>query len=77
MTGTRVVLAAALFVGTGSAAMADCWDTNLANRYPGYAAPGAQAQALRYDPARVQQGRSVALSGRQSTKSQRSSRPGF
>ena len=38
MTGTRIVLAAALFVGASSAAIADCWDTNLANRYPGYAA---------------------------------------
>ncbi len=77
MTGIRIALAAALFVGAANAAIADCWDTNLANRYPSYAAPGAQAQALRYDPARVQQGRSVALPGRQSSTSQRASRPRF
>ena len=77
MIGTRIALAAALLAGRASTAMADCWDFNLANRYPGYAAPGAQAQALRYDPARVQQGRSVALPGRQSSTSQRASRPRF
>ncbi len=77
MTGIRIALAAALFVGAVSAAMADCFDTNLANRYPGYAAPGAQAQALRSDPPRVQAGRSAALPGRQSSTSQRSSKPGF
>jgi len=77
MTGTRIALAAALLIGAASAAMADCWDFNLANRYPGYAAPGGQAQALRYDPARVQQGRNVALPDRQSSMSQRSSRPGL
>jgi hypothetical protein len=75
MTATRIALAAALLVGTTSAAMADCWDFNLANRYPSYAAPGAQAQALRYDPARVQQGRNVALPGRQNSVSRRTPRP--
>jgi len=77
MIRIRIALAAALLIGAASVAMADCWDFNLANRYPGYAAPGAQAQALRYDPARVQQGRNVALPGRQSNASQRASRPGF
>ena len=77
MTGTRIALAAALLVAAASAAMADCWDFNLANRYPGYAAPGAQAQALRYDPARVQQGRNVALPGGKSRTSKRATRPGF
>jgi len=77
MTGTRIALAAALLVGAATAATADCWDTNLANRYPAYAAPGAQAQALGYDPARVQPGRNVSLPGRQSGTSQRSPRTGL
>ena len=77
MTKRKIALVAALLIGAPGAAMADCWDFNLANRYPGYAAPGAQAQALRYDPARVQQGRNVALPGGKSRTSKRATRPGF
>ena len=49
MTGIRLALAAALFVGA-SAPPRQTASHKLANRYPGYAAPGAQAQALRSDP---------------------------
>ena len=77
MTGTRIALAAVLLVGTASGAAADCWDTNLANRYPAYAARGAQAQTLGYDPAPVQAGRNVSLPGRPSSTSQRPPRSGL
>jgi hypothetical protein len=75
MTGIRIAFAAALLAGSASASLADCFDTNLANRYPSYAAPGAQA--LRYDGARIQAGRNVSLPGRKSSGSQRLSRPGL
>jgi hypothetical protein len=38
MTKTKIALAAVLFAATGSAAFAQ-FDPDLANRYPGYAAP--------------------------------------
>jgi hypothetical protein len=41
MTKTKIALAAALFATTSSAAFAQGFDPNLANRYPGDAAPGA------------------------------------
>lgn len=41
MTKTKIALAAALFAATSSAAFAQGFDPNLANRYPGYAAPDA------------------------------------
>jgi hypothetical protein len=44
MTKTKIALAAALFAATSSAAFAQ-FDPNLANRYPGYAAPGATLQS--------------------------------
>ena len=37
MTKTKIVLAAALFAATSSAAFAQGFDPNMANRYPGYA----------------------------------------
>ena len=40
MTKTKIALAAALFAASSSAAFAQGFDPNLANRYPGYAAPG-------------------------------------
>jgi len=62
MTKTKIALIAALLMGTASAAMAeDGFDPNLANRYPAYAAPAAQAQAFRSAPVGLYQGRNVAL----------------
>ena len=40
MTKTKIALAAVLFAATSSAAFAQGYDPNLANRYQGYAAPG-------------------------------------
>ena len=40
MTKTKIALAAVLFAATSSAAFAQGFDPDLANRYPGYAAPG-------------------------------------
>jgi hypothetical protein len=39
MTKTKIALAAALFAATSSAALAQGFDPDLSNRYPGYAAP--------------------------------------
>ncbi len=63
MTKTRIALAAALVMGTASAALAqDSFDPNLANRYPAYAAPVAAApQAPGSAPVGLYQGRNVAL----------------
>ena len=58
MTGTRIALAAVLLVGTASGAAADCWDTNLANRYPAYAKPTVALPrgTLKSAPVRLFQG---------------------
>jgi hypothetical protein len=54
----KIALITALVIGTGSVALADeGFDPNLANRYPAYAAPHAQAPAFT--------SRSVALNGGQ------------
>jgi len=58
MIRIRIALAAALLIGATSVAMADCWDFNLANRYPGFA--GASVQSL--------QTRNVALTGQAAVK---------
>jgi len=39
MTKTKIAIAAALFAATSSAALAQGFDPDLANRYSGYAAP--------------------------------------
>ena len=39
VTKTKIALAAALFAGTASVAMAQEFDPNLANRYPAYNGP--------------------------------------
>jgi hypothetical protein len=41
MTKTKLALAAAFFAATGSAAFAQGFDPNMANRYQSYAQPGA------------------------------------
>ena len=67
LTKTKIALAAVLFAATSSAALAQGFDPNLANRYPSYAdpiAPAPQATergALQSAPVRLQQGRDAAL----------------
>jgi hypothetical protein len=41
MTKTKITVAAVLFASTSSAALAQGFDPNMANRYPGYAQPNA------------------------------------
>lgn len=52
----KILIATALVIGTVSAASAFEFDGNLANRYPGYAAPQSQ---------QMLEGRNVALTGSQ------------
>ena len=59
---TKTALIAALVLGTASVAMAQDFDGNLANRYPGYAAP----LASQMHSSQVLEGRNVALTGRPS-----------
>jgi hypothetical protein len=64
LTKTKIALAAALFVGTASVAMADGeFDPNLANRYPAYNGPAAHG-TFQSAPVALYQGRNVALQGR-------------
>ena len=61
-TKTKVALAAMIVAATGSVALAQDFDPNLANRYPAYANPVAAApQTLQSAPVRMLHGRSVAL----------------
>jgi hypothetical protein len=62
MTKTKIALAAALFAVTSSAALAQGFDPNMANRYPPYANPGVSqpSSALRSAPVALQH-RNVAL----------------
>ena len=43
LTKTKIALGAALFAATSSIALAQGFDPNMANRYPGYADPIASA----------------------------------
>jgi len=68
LTKTKIVLATALFAVTSTAALAQGFDPNLANRYPGYADPVASAAqvvkpqaSLHSAPVRLQR-RDVGLS---------------
>ena len=77
-TKTKIALAAAVFAASSSAALAQGYDPNLANRYPGLAAPGAYgyvananaparlngAATFQSAPARLHQGRDVGLISR-------------
>ena len=70
LTKTKIAIAAALFAATSTAAFAQGFDPNLANRYPGYADPVAPAarvathtRTLQSAPVRLQQ-RNVALPNR-------------
>ena len=60
-TKTKIALAAALFAATSSVALAQGFDPNMANRYPGYANPGASAPQATA-PRGVLQNRNVGLS---------------
>lgn len=69
LTKTKIALAAALVAGTVSAAAAQGFDPNLANRYPHLANPITQAPrsvtvphgALQSAPVRLRENRDVAL----------------
>jgi hypothetical protein len=43
----KIALITALVIGTGSVALANDFDPNLANRYPAYAAPKGQTMTTR------------------------------
>lgn len=62
MTKTKIALAALLVAGTASAAMAQGeFDSNPANRYPAYAAPGA---TLRSAPVQLNTGHTIQFAPR-------------
>ena len=61
MTKTKIALAALLVAGTASAASAQGFDPNPANRYPAYAAPGA---TLRTAPVQLNKGRAIHVAPR-------------
>jgi hypothetical protein len=61
MTTTKIALAALLVAGTASAAMAQGFDPNPANRYPAHAAPGA---TLRSAPVQLNTGRAIQVAPR-------------
>ena len=67
LTKTKIALAVALFAATSSAALAQGFDPNLANRYPAYANPNASVQTtaargtLQSAPVRLNQSRNVGL----------------
>lgn len=54
LTKTKIALVAALLAGTATAAMAQDFDPNLANRYPGYASTAPRA-TLQSAPVRLNQ----------------------
>ena len=43
----KIALITALVIGTGSVALANDFDPNLANRYPAYSAPKGQTMTTR------------------------------
>jgi hypothetical protein len=61
MTKIRIALVAALLAGSASAALAQDFDPNLANRYPVHAgARGSKTfQSFQSAPVRLQEGRNV------------------
>ena len=64
LTKTKIALATALVALTGSVALAQEFDPNLANRYPAYADPVGPAGAMRTAPVKLLQGRDVGLTRR-------------
>jgi len=73
-TKTKIALAATLFAATSSVAMAQGFDPNMANRYPGYADPGASTSQVTVAPhgtlqsaqVRLLQGRNAGVGNDQS-----------
>jgi hypothetical protein len=58
----KIAIISLMMLGTASAAMAEGYDPNLANRYPAYAEPVAAAQHAVFHSAPVRlQGRNAAL----------------
>ena len=74
LTKTKIALAATLFAATSTVAMAQGFDPNMANRYPGYANPGASTSqvtvaphgTLQSAPVRLLQGRNAGVTNDQS-----------
>jgi hypothetical protein len=66
MTKIRIALVAALLAGSASAALAQDFDPNLANRYPAYAGAGG-VQTFQSAPVRLRQGRNVGVTNDQSS----------
>jgi hypothetical protein len=58
MTKTDIAFAMLLLAGTTSASLATEFDSNRANRYPGYSA--SAPQTFQSAPVRLNQGRGVA-----------------
>ena len=54
MTKTKIALAAALIASSASVALAQDFDSNLANRYPAYASPVATSGTFQSAPVRLQ-----------------------
>ena len=61
LTKTKIALVTALIALTGSVALAQDFDPNLANRYPAYADPVGPAGVMRIAPVGLPQGRNVGL----------------
>jgi hypothetical protein len=58
----KIAIISLMMLGTASAAMAEGYDPNLANRYPAYAEPVAAAQHAVFHSAPVRfEGRNAAL----------------
>ena len=82
LTKTKIAFAAAVFAASSSAALAQGYDPNLANRYPGMAAPGVygysadanaparlnRATTFQSAPVRLHQGRDVGLTSRDAAR---------
>jgi hypothetical protein len=60
MTKIRIALVAALLAGSASAALAQDFDPNLANRYPAYAGAGG-GQTFQSAPVQLRQGRNAGV----------------
>jgi len=68
MTKIRIALVAALLAGSASAALAQDFDPNLANRYPAYAGAGG-GQTFQSAPVQLRQGRNVGVTNEQPSSS--------
>jgi hypothetical protein len=66
MTKIKIALVAALLAGSASAALAQDFDPNLANRYPADAGAGA-GQTFQSAPVRLGEGRNVGVTNGRSS----------